>query len=99
MDPVREALGNAEHFYRKLEETRKKPDEFKSNLNAFLGVRRNITWIMKKQHSGRTEFKSWYAEKERTMKEDELMAFFAIARNISTKEHPIARARQDYKDI
>ena len=86
---VKEAIDEAEYLYQKMEETLKVPMEFRSNLNAFLSRSRAVTWVLKKQLNDNPSFASWYSAQEEIMKNDELMAFFIVARNISEKEYPI----------
>jgi hypothetical protein len=86
---IEEALEEANYFYLKMEETMKKPKEFRHNLNAFISRARTLTWVLKKQYSGNPLFDSWYAKEEKLLRADDLMSFFRDARNISLKEQPI----------
>jgi len=72
-----------------MEETAKVPEEFRNNLDAFVGRARAITWTLQKHFSKYSGFADWYKEKQKLMRHDELMGFFVVARNISVKEHPL----------
>jgi len=86
-EDVIQALEEAEYFYEQMQKTKQSKD-FRSNLSGFLSRARSITWILKKHHSIDSKFKEWYAKKSREMQNDELMAFFKHARNVSEKERP-----------
>lgn len=86
---VEDTLNEVEYFYRRMEETLKIPQEFRHNLNAFISRARSVTWVLKKQYSTNRKFQKWYPQKEKEMKNDELMEFFINARNVSLKEHPL----------
>ena len=96
MKKVKEAIDEAEYLYQKMEETLKTPMDFRSNLNAFLSRSRAVTWVLKKQLDNNPSFASWYSAQEKIMKNDELMAFFIDARNISEKEYPIRPQSSGY---
>ena len=93
---VTDALDLAEYFDKKMVETLKIPSEFRANTNAFVTSGRNITWALQKQFSKNAKFRTWYAQKQNEMKNDELMTFFNEARKISVKEHPLRPARSTY---
>jgi hypothetical protein len=93
---VKEAIDEAEYLYQKMEETLKTPMDFRSNLNAFLSRSRAVTWVLKNQLNDNPSFASWYSAQEKIMKENELMAFFVVARNISEKEYPISPKSSGY---
>jgi hypothetical protein len=89
LSEVKDAIDEAEYFYQRMELVLQKPKEFRHNLNAFISRSRAITWVLKKEFSGNKRFIDWYSEKEKAMREDELMTFFVKLRNISLKEKPI----------
>lgn len=96
MNEVKDALDEAEYFYRRMEATSKVPEEFRHNLNAFISSARAVTWVLKKQFSGNQKFSDWYTAEEKIMRADELMSFFVEARNISLKEKPIQPQSSTY---
>lgn len=96
MNEVKDALDEAEYFYRRMEATSKIPEEFRHNLNAFISRARAVTWVMKRQFSENQKFSEWYAKEEKIMRADELMSFFVEARNISIKEKPIIPQSSTY---
>jgi len=91
-----EALKEAKYFYQKMQGTAKIPKEFRHNFNAFISRARSVTWVLRKQHSENPKFKTWYGKKEKEMKNDELMRFFKVARNVSVKEHPLRTQTSTY---
>jgi len=91
-----DALDQAEYFYKRMEKTSKIPSEFRFNTNAFIASGRNITWNLQKEFSKSAKFRSWYAQKQNEMRNDELMTFFNQARMISVKEHPLRPATSTY---
>ena len=56
MNEVNDALEEAEYFYQKMEATSNSPKEFRFNLNAFISRARALTWVLKKQFSGKQGF-------------------------------------------
>lgn len=94
MSAINNALKELRYFFSMLEETKLKPNEFKSNLNAFISRGRSITWVIKKQYSNQPKFLVWYQEIEQRLREDELMRFFVNARNVSEKEQPLDPAHR-----
>lgn len=96
MSEAKDALDEAEYFYRRMEATLLIPKEFRHNLNAFISRARAVTWVLKKQFSGNHKFSDWYAAEEKIMRADELMIFFVKLRNISLKEKPIQPQSSTY---
>ena len=59
---------------------------FRLNLNAFIQAFRNITFMLQSEDNKPENFDIWYGEKQKEMKEDQLLRKFVCVRNLIVKK-------------
>lgn len=79
-------LKESMHFFNRILETHSKPDEFESNLQAFLSSARSVTLVIQKEYYKKSNFKEWYEDQQREMQADEMLRFFNRTRTVSIHE-------------
>jgi hypothetical protein len=60
-------------------------DGFRYSMNAFIQALRNITFALQSEKRNIPDFDSWYVDRQKWMKENELLKKFVEGRNIVVK--------------
>jgi hypothetical protein len=80
---AKEKLEEALYFLLQMRQNYIHRKHFVYNLNAFLNSARNVTFTLQEEYANNPEFKAWYPQKQKEMKEDKLMSFFNDLRVVS----------------
>lgn len=90
MSNARNTLDRARFFLAEAEAARLKDrNRLESMIEAAIVFGRSITFHLQKEFAHVVDFADWYAEQQRTMRDDPLCAFILAQRNVILKQGPI----------
>jgi hypothetical protein len=89
MSEARSKLETARFNLAQLVKNSEDPKRLTHYLNDFLSSARSVTWVLKKEFSGKTNFTAWYNAKIQRIDPEKDFALFVKLRNISEKERNV----------